>query len=180
MPPPPPGAYGAQVVGLWPLGLTKNARILVIVFIVLGAVGYIGQRAISFGHPFQQTIARLEVQTAYSQVSSDTLTFRSSAQTCASQGGSNELQCLNSAAGTWASGLQSYQQALGNVSFPASVGTQAAAAESAAAQAASAVNTLASSTTVQEFVATDNSTQFQTTLEAADSTYHTLYSALGG
>jgi hypothetical protein len=154
--------------------------VLTVIFIVLGVAGYAAQSAFNVSHPFQNVFARIEVQAAYSSVGSDTQAFRTAAQACARQGGDTELQCLNSAAGTWASGLQDYSTALSNVTYPASVQGQASAAESAAQQAATAVNALASSPDVPTFVATDNSSQFQETLDAADTTYRALYSALGG
>ncbi len=178
--PPVPGAYGTPIAGLWPLALTKGARVLAVFFIVGGALTYVVLPVLNVGQPFQKVVARVEVQAAYTQVSSDTATFRTAAQACQSQGAGDDLQCLDSAASTWSSGLQAYASALSDVNYPSSVQVQASAAEDAASTAANAVDSLASSTSVQAFVATDNSPQFRAVLDAADSTFQTLDTALGG
>jgi hypothetical protein len=184
MPPPPPGAlglgYGASIVGLWPLVLTKGARAMTVVFIVLGALVYVGLQVfnVGFGNVFQKAIARVQVQNAYAQLSSDTVTFRSDSQACRTA--SDPLQCLDAAAASLAAGFQDYATALSSVSYPSSVDVQASAAESAASAGGSAVNSLASSATIQAYAATAGSQEFQSSLNEVDSTYRALDSALGG
>jgi hypothetical protein len=186
MPPPPPGpsglGYGAAIVGLWPLVLTKGARALTIVFIVLGALLYAGSQVFNFGFGdvIQKSIARLVVQNAYSQVETATTTFQSTLRSCEGLTSGTQTACATAAAGSLASSLQSYETTLSTVNFPASVQVQASAAEQAATTAVSEANTLAASATLQQFSTTIASPDFIEAFRALGSTYHELDTALGG
>jgi hypothetical protein len=186
MPPPPPGptglGYGAAIVGLWPLVLTKGARTLTIVFIVLGALLYGGLQVFNFGfsNVLQKSIARVLVQSSYAQVETATSTFQSSVRSCQSLSVDTQTACATAAAGSLASSVQSYQTTLSSVNFPASVQVQASAAEGAAAAALSEANTLASSTTLQQFGTIIDSPGFQGAFRDLGVTYHALDTALGG
>ena len=186
MPPPPPGpsglGYGAAIVGLWPLVLTKGARTLTIVFIVLGALLYGGLQVfnIGFGNVLQKSIARVVVQNSYSQVETATTTFQSSIRSCQGLSADTQTACATAAAGSLASSLQSYQSTLSTVNFPASVQVQASAAEAAASAAVSEANTLAASTTLQQFGTIIDSPGFLGAFRDLGFTYHALDTALGG
>ena len=152
-PPPPPPAYapmpppplaapypmsGYAPQSLWPLALTKAARVLAIVFIVLGAVVSIGFTSInasgSLGplQGFEQAIARVEVGAAHDSLKNATDTFKSSTLQCESEAESAAIQCLDQAAAALAAAFQTYGDALSRIHFPDSATDEANAAESAA------------------------------------------------
>ena len=194
LPPPPPGAmpplppgpqgvgYGASIVGLWPLALSKGARTLTVVFIVLGALVYGGLQVFNFGFSglFQKAIARVEVQNAYSQVETATTTFQSALRACQGLTVASATACSTAAAGNLATSLESYETTLTNVNFPTSVQVQASAAESAATNAVSEANNLAASTTLQQFSSLIGSPSFLEAFRTLGTTYNELDTALGG
>ncbi len=190
MPPPPPASpyplAGYAPRALWPLALTKAARILAIVFIVLGAVVSVGFNSInrsgSFGplQGFEQTIARVEVGAAHDVLKNATDAFKSSTQQCESQAESVATQCLDQAAAALAGAFQTYGDALSRVNYPSSATVQAQAAEAAARQASAQLNDLAQSSGIDAYGATARSPAFADSLQAVDDTYSALYTALGG
>ena len=111
MPPPPPAApypvTGYAPQSLWPLALAKGARVMAVVFIVLGAVVSVGFNSLNVGggfgplKGFDRAIARFEVGVAHDGLTSATDTFRSRAtQQCGSE--PDPIQCLDQAASTLA------------------------------------------------------------------------------
>ncbi len=140
MPPPPPAApypvTGYAPQSLWPLALAKGARVMAVVFIVLGAVVSVGFNSLNVGggfgplKGFDRAIARFEVGVAHDGLTSATDTFRTSTQQCGSE--PDPIQCLDQAASTLAGAFQAYGDALSRVNYPDSATAQAQAAESAA------------------------------------------------
>jgi hypothetical protein len=186
-PPPPPATYpvtGYAPQSLWPLALAKGARVLAIVFIVLGAVVSVGFNSIDRNANFgplkglDQAIARLEVGVAHDSLSNATDTFKTSTQQC--DAAPDPIQCLDQAASSLAGAFQTYGDALSRVNYPDSATTQAQEAETAARTAAAEVSDLSRSADVESYSATAQSAGFESSLQAVDSTYSALYSALGG
>ena len=188
MPPPPPVSsypvWGYAPRSLWPLALTKGARVLAIVFIVLGAVVSIGVNSINrsgnFGplKGFEQAIARVEISAAHDSLKNATDTFKTSTLQCGSE--SDGIQCLDQAAAALAGAFQTYGDTLSRVNYPDTASTQALAAEAAARQASAQVNDLAQSADIDSYGATARSAAFANSLQAVDDTYSALYTALGG
>ena len=190
MPPaPPPGPYpmsGLQpsLQSLWPLALTKGARVLAIIFIVLGAVTYVGVNSLGgFGSigPFksiEQALDRIQVQAAHDNLSSATDTFRTATQQCEAQ--AETIQCLDQAASSLAAAFQTYSSALARINYPSSANAQAGAAESAAQQAYSEIIALSQAGDLQTYGQTAQSPQFTGALQNVDLTYGNLNTALGG
>jgi len=186
LPPPPPGSYGfipAGFVGLrWPLLLSKGARVLVVVWIVLGAiVGVVYFTSIgnisSSVNSIDQTIARDNTHNAYNALASATDTFKTQTQAC---GSSPELQCLEQADSTWATAIQAYGAQLSAIPYPSSAQSDADAAQAAARQASTVVTALASSSDAAAYSAASQNPDFQSSLNNVDSTYNELIQALGG
>jgi hypothetical protein len=188
-PPPPPGQYpqsGFQPSpqSLWPLVLTKAARIMAIVFIVLGAIAYVGFNSLNSSNsvgPFagiEKSLARVQVQSAHSDLASATSTFKTSTQQCESQ--VQPIQCLDQAASALAGAFQTYGQALSNISYPSSATGQADAAEAAAQAARSQMDALSRAGDAQTYNQVAQSSGFSASLQAVDDTYQNLVTALGG
>jgi hypothetical protein len=176
--------YSPSPQSLWPLALTKGARVLSIIFIVLGAVTYVGFNSLgSFGSvgPFkgiEQALDRLQVQAAHDNLTSATDTFRTATQQCESQ--AEPIQCLDQAASSLAGAFQTYGNALSRINYPSSANAQAGAAESAAQLAYSEITSLSQAVDIQAYSQTAQSRQFASSLQAVDTTYNNLYGALGG
>jgi len=193
-PPPPPGAYppgayppgpqSGQPTSLWPLVLSKGARGLAVVFIVIGAIGYVGQVTLLASGisvtSIEQTVSRQGVRDAYAQLSSATDTFKAQTQNCSSQPSGSELACLEQADHAWATAIQDYETTLSTLVYPSSAQVEADAAQSAARQAASIVASLAASPDEQAYSAASQNPAFQAALDGVDTTYTALIQALGG
>ena len=187
VPPPPPGAMPPgspmpQSFG-WPLVLTKAARVLTVVFIIVGAVFFVVGRTASFSINFnsiESTIARDGVNSAYSSLATATNTFKSQTEACANQPNSTALQCLEQADSTWASAIQTYESALSVIVYPMSAQSEADAAQAAARQATATVNALAGSPDIQAYTTMTQTPGFRAALHNVDTTYAELVRALGG
>ena len=187
MPPPPPGAYGAvppvpPTFG-WPLVLTKAARVLTVVFIIVGAVFFVVTRTASFSFNFnsiESSIARDGVNAAYSSLATATNTFKAQTQACTNQPNSVALQCLEQADSNWATAIQTYESALSVLIYPTSAQSAADAAQAAARQASTTVNALANSPDIQAYTTITQSPRFRAALNNVDTTYNQLIQALGG
>ena len=190
MPPPPLASpypmSGYAPQSLWPLALSKAARVMAIVFIVLGAVVSIGFNSInrsgSLGplQGFERAIARVEVAAAHDTLKNATDTFKSSTLQCESEAEPAAIQCLDQAAAALAGAFQTYGDALSRVNYPDSATDEARAAQRAARQASAQVNGLAQSAGIDAYGATARNAAFGNSLQAVDITYAALYSALGG
>lgn len=193
VPPPYPGAMPPIAAGptgypqfrsgsFWPLVLSKGARALVVIVIVVGSLTYVvSQVALNrFGQNLTQTLARHQVQTAYSDVSSATDTFKTQRQACLTRGGTTELSCLEQADRDWASAIETYESDLSVVVYPVSAQPAAQDSRYAATEAVGAVTSLANSPTLQAHATDFQSPGFRATINNVDSTYHTLNQALGG
>lgn len=188
MPPPPPGAYGAvppvpPTFG-WPLVLSKGARVLTVILIVIGAISFVVNRTsthFSFSfNTIESSIARDGVNAAYSSLATATNTFKSQTQSCTNQPNSVALQCLEQADSTWANAIQTYESALSVLVYPSSAQSEADAAQAAARQASATVNALANSPDIQAYTTITQSPSFRASLNNVDTTYNELIRALGG
>jgi len=179
-PPPPPSPYGAApgaFQGLWPLVLTKGARVMAIVFIVLGAVAYVSINSLQFSG-LKNDLVRIQVQAAHDNLVSATDTFQTSTKSCESD--ADPIQCLDQAAADLAGAFQSYDQALNDINFPSSVSVQASAAETAARAAQNQIIALSQAGSLQAYSQVAQGPGFSSALQSVDTTYHDLYVALGG
>ena len=168
----------------WPLVLSKGARILTVVLIVLGAISFVVNRSTThFSFSFntiESSIARDGVHSAYSSLATATNTFKSQTQSCTNQPNSVALQCLEQADSNWASAIQTYESALSVLVYPSSAQSEADAAEAGARQASATVNALANSPDIQAYTTFTQSSSFRAALNNVDTTYNDLISALGG
>jgi hypothetical protein len=193
MPPPPPfGSYPAgppmgMAGSVWPLLLSKGARVLTVVFIVVGAAFYMAVQALSpvSGHvsfnSIEATVARDATQSAYQSLVSATNTFKSQTQACTNQSNPSDIQlrCLEQADSTWASSIQAYSTALSVLIYPSPAQPAAEAAQAAARKAVTTVTDLARSPDGQSYSTASQSQAFQSTLSNVDATYTALIQALG-
>jgi hypothetical protein len=160
--------------------LTKGARVLAVIFIVLGAVAYLSTTVIRIGSigNLDNFVARTEVQAAYSNLATASNTFRTSTSQCGQQ--SDPIQCLDQAASALHNAIQDYSDALARINFPDSVTYEATAAESAAQAASEQVSQLAQSSDGTAYEETAQSPEFSQSLRDLDDSYRTLDVALGG
>jgi len=193
MPPPPFVNYpaGPPLVpagSLWPLLLSKGARGLVVIFIVLGVVGDVSLQVASRAvlhfnlNSLEGSLDRVATQNAYQSLAVATNTFKSQTQACAAQSSSPDvkLHCLEQADTAWASSIQVYSTALSVLYYPATAQPAADAAQAAAGQAVTTLTSLANSPDSQSYLSTSQSQAFQSTLNNVDTTYNALIRALGG
>ncbi|MGD0880616.1 MAG: DUF4389 domain-containing protein [Acidimicrobiales bacterium] len=191
-PPPPPGYYGpigpatAPPMQRWPLVLTKAARTMTVVFIVVGAVAYLTY-TVALRPKFdlggiETTIARDEVVSSYSTYSEQSRTLATTIRACSASAvpGPGELHCLEQADRSWAQALQSYSSDLSGSPYPASAVGPAQAAEAAATRAATILDYAADAPDLSSYEAAVTDPDFAMALDNVDSTYQQLYRALGG
>ena len=168
----------------WPLLLSKGARILTVIFIVVGAIAYVSIGSVtrfSFGiTSIETTVARNSTQAAYSELITATDTFKSQTQACNAKSGSSELPCLEQADHAWAGAIGNYGSALSGITYPSSAQAEADAAQAASRQAAVVVDNLVNSPDGQSYSTASQSPAFRSALNAVDGTYNALIRALGG
>ena len=195
VPPPPPAPFAGYPAGppmvmagsVWPLLLSKGARVLTVVFIVLGAVFYVALQALSQAsvhfnfNSIETTVARDATQSAYQSLVSATNTFKTRTQACAVQSNPSDVQlrCLEQADSAWASSIRAYSTALSVLIYPSSAQSAADAAQAAASKAVTTVNNLAESPDARSYSTASQSPVFQSTLNKVDTTYTSLIEALG-
>ena len=163
--------------------LSKGARILVVVFIVLGVIGYVARIRVthfSFNiNSIEQTVARDSTRDAYNQLATATNNFKVQTQACSTQSDTS-LQCLEQADASWATAIGTYGTALSGILYPTADQGLADSAEAAAQHAQQVVKHLADSPDAAAYSAASQSPDFQSSLNDVDSTYNTLIQALGG
>ena len=173
---------------LWPLLLSKGARVLIVIFIVFGTVGYLSLQVVSWAafpfnlNSFEGSLDRVAAQSAYQSLATATNSFKSQTQACAAQSSSPDVQlhCLEQADSAWATSIQTYSTALSVLFYPTSAQTAAAAAQAAAGQAVTTLTNLANSPDTQSYLSVSQSQAFQSTLNNVDTTYNALIRVLGG
>jgi hypothetical protein len=184
MPAYPMGPPAGPPSSPWPLLLSKGARILTVVFIVVGALAYVSFTAVtrsSFSITSIETaVARTSTQAAYSELVTATDTFKAQTQACSAKSGPSELSCLEQADHAWAGAITTYGSALSGIPYPSSVQVEANAAQAAARQASAVVTSLANSSDGQSYSTASQSPGFRSALNAVDSTYNALIGALNG
>ena len=176
------------VGSLWPLLLSKGARVLTVIFIVLGATFYLSIQVFSRVlvhvnfNSIEGTVDRAATQNAYQSLAVATNTFKSQTQACAAQSSSSDvkLHCLEQADTAWASSVQVYSTALSVLYYPTSAQPAADAAQAAADQAVTTLTSLANSPDSQSYLNMSQGQAFQSTLNNVDTTYNALIRALGG
>ena len=164
--------------------LSKGARGLAVVFIVIGAFGFaayfVAIPTVLGVTSIQQTIARDATQNAYDTLGPATATFKSQTQACSVQSSDSTLTCLEQADIAWADAIRAYGSALSTIPYPASAQVEADAAQSAAGQAAELMTRLGDAPDGPAYSAISQDPSFQTTLDSVDSTYDALIQVLGG
>jgi hypothetical protein len=184
MPTYPMGPPAAAPPSGWPLLLSKGARILTVIFIVVGAIAYVSIGSVthfSFGiTSIETTVARNSTQAAYAELVTATDTFKSQTQACSAKSGSSELSCLEQADHAWAGAIGNYGAALSGITYPSSAQVEADAAQAAARQASAVVTSLADSPDGQSYSTASQSPAFRSALNAVDGTYNALIGALNG
>ena len=155
---------------------------LAIVFIVLGAVGYVGQSILNASlqrnafSGLTTTLDRAQVELAHDQLRTASATFASSTRSC--QGQTDPVPCLDQAASALASAFQAYGDSLAQIGFPNSAASEGAAAVAAARSATSQIQDLAQSPDLATYSSTAGSAAFSGSLQTVDTTYAELVDAL--
>lgn len=188
LPPPGPDAGPGRI---WPLFLTKAARTLTIVLLVLGAVGFIGYVAVigsgvtvssSISNSIESSIASSETQAAYSALRTPASTFVTATRACQSvatpAATAGELQCLQAADGTFATAIQEYQSTLAGINYPADAQSEADAAVTAARQLDALLQSLVEAPDAQTYLAISTGSAFSVASHALDTTYNRLMTTL--
>jgi hypothetical protein len=177
-----PGTPGPGTWTRWPLVLTRAARRMVVVFLVVGAVTYGGYlfvlRPALHLPSIQAVIAANQTESAYRIVVAAGQTFDTSLSTCPTDDDSAELQCLQQANFTWSAALGAYSNRLSLIDFPASSQTEAEAAEAAADRASNAVFDLATSQDLPSFEETARSKVFRSDVDGVEPAYVGLFDSL--
>jgi hypothetical protein len=182
----PPGSYGSPgpfgyPVRFWPLVLTKSARTMAMVFIVLGSLYLVASNSYRPHFDFQSietSIAADQTKSAYDDVSTATRTYLTALRAC-SDAPARFLPCAEHADMIWAQAIQDYRSLLGIVPYPTSAQFQADAARSAAAAAVVSIHTLAASPDIAAYQAANADPSLRATVDEVDTTYAGLMHALG-
>jgi hypothetical protein len=206
MPPPPPPPVPAIYAGapvpstapplpvgstagpwrVWPLLLSKAARTLTIVLVVIGSIGLVAYMvvipAIVHTTAIGSVVAADETQSAYDTLQTQSNTFISSSKSCRanSTSTSGELQCLQATDNTFGTAVQGYEAALNGISYPSSAQGEANAAIAAARQVDAQMQSLTTAPDAQTYQSIVNAPAFDASLQALDSTFNQLMSTLTG
>jgi hypothetical protein len=186
-PGPMPPDYGGPVWAagsaprLWLLVLTKAARTMTAVLLVLGAVGIVAY-ALVVPHLFKFTSIEASidselVSTDYTLLTTAEQTFTTATQACSGTAAAGQLACFQSADSAWAQALRTYGSQLGDIGMPSSAQPEAMAAIDAADGAASAYQGLASAN-AQSYAAASTSPAVTTSFQTVQRTYNDLINAL--
>jgi hypothetical protein len=109
----PTAGSGADDPG-WRLFLSEGARVLMVVFIVLGALLGVANIALRIGnHSLQDLAARLQVQAAYDQLNTVMVTYEADTKACQSS-----LSCLTGPARTVAPSFGAFVTTLQGIVMP--------------------------------------------------------------
>jgi len=182
----PPGTFGPPGFGgyparFWPLVLTKGARTMTVVFIVLGSLYFLATNAYRPHVNFQTietSIAADQTQSAYNDVSTATRTYLTTVKACATSA-VDLLGCVEQADTTWAQAIQAYGAQLGQITYPTPAQAEAVAARSAATAAAVSVGALATSPDIQSYDAAYADPTLKAAVDNVDTTFTQLMHALG-
>ena len=188
LPPPGPDAGPGRI---WPLFLTKAARTLTIVLLVLGAVGFIGYAAVigsgvtvtsSISNSIDSSIASSETQAAYNALRTPTSMFVTATRACQAvatpAATAGELRCLQAADGTFATAIQEYQSTLAGINYPSGAQSEADAAVTAARQLDALLQSLVEAPDAQTYMAISTGSAFGVASHAVDTTYNRLMTTL--
>ena len=199
--PPPYGSppFAAPVVEApvpwspWRLLLSSGGRVLLTLYIIVGAIGYIGynvfvsaathgnnQSAFSFNGGSAVHAQNLAVD-AYNTLSTSAKTYVSATTACQSQatGSTAQVQCLETADSAFSSALHVYAAKLAVIDYPSSVDNQAQNAQDAAVSAANALDSIAGSgSDAGAFNSAVQASNVQAALNRVDSTFNALNTAL--
>ncbi len=197
LPPPPlppfpspvaPSGFEAGPGRVWPLLLTRAARTLTIVLIVLGAVGAVAYVTVvstsvrfsaSITHAIESSIAASETQTAYEALQTPASTFVAATKSCpANASTASVLQCLQAADGNFATAVQGYQSALSEITYPSTAQGEATMATAAARHLDALLESLVAAPDAQSYAAISTGPDFGAASRALDSTYIALMDTL--
>ncbi|MGA2836836.1 MAG: DUF4389 domain-containing protein [Acidimicrobiales bacterium] len=179
----PPGGWASgPAPRLWPLVLTRAARVMTAVLMVLGAVASIAYVA-AVPHlvgvtSLQSRVDSEVVSVDYSTLEGASQTFRTATQACQASPAASQLACLESADAAWAQALRTYGSAIELIGVPSAARSAATAAVEAANSAASTFESLASSPDAQSYSAAAVAPSISASLDAVDRTYDELVSTL--
>jgi hypothetical protein len=171
--------------------LTKAARTLTVVLIVLGAIGLVAYVvvittsatfSVSISNSIDSSIAASETQAAYEALRTPTSTFVAATKSCqavaAPAATADELRCLQAADGTFATAIQGYQSTLAEIAYPSIARGEAAAAVAAARQLDVLLQSLVGAPDAQAYVAISTGPALSVAPHALDATYNRLMATL--
>lgn len=181
-PPPPPipaTEVGAPVVTEMPSGtlvLSGGARKLLILFLILGALNWIGfgVRAATAKKALDSSQANAALGSAYTAFAARTTAFGSALQGC--ETAQDPLGCEQAAERELLEGLSAFDARLDDIDFPGEADREAADLTSASARLRSALNDLISAASDDEYLSRVGA--FQTAAERFDAAVTALSRAL--
>ena len=169
----------------WSLILSLGARKLVVVFFVLGAIGYaaVPLSLIALGSAISNPAVTAQNQAvdAYNTLAITAKSFEASSAACSqlTTGGAAIVACVESNDAKFATALDTYVAALQAINFPTAVSAEAAAAIAAATKASAAMKSLANAgSDAQSYQAAVSASDLQNVLNQVDSTFNQLNAAL--
>jgi hypothetical protein len=173
---------GGYPTRFWPLVLTKSARTMTIVFIVVGAIAYVGysvtiRTAFHFNvNSIEASVAQSEVEAAYSTLATSTQTFKSATEACniGAATESSELACLKQADRAWTQALQTYGSSISEFLYPESARADANAATASVDRAVAYLDNVAAAPDLQSYSALVTNSNFRSTLSDVDTTFNQL------
>ncbi len=188
----PTGPFSAPWVGVaagpdrqWRLELSSKARTLVVVFFVLGVLGYFVDAAIAIPtflgvqRASQAVTAQNQTAEAFSTLEQQAQSFSSQGTSCGQMAQSTAAACFEANDARFATGLTEYSQALTSIDYPTSVVSQVAAARSAADQASQTLVHLSQlGPDLSTYQSAAGNSNFQAEADQIDATTRQLSSAL--
>lgn len=184
--PPPPVGFDAGPWRVWPLLLSRAARTLTIVLVVIGSIGLVAYMVVIPASVhitgIGSVLAADETQLAYDTLQTQSNTFISGSKSCRANAtsASEELQCLQATDATFATAVQGYGSGLNGISYPSSAQGEADAAIAAAHRVDVQMQSLAAAPDAQTYQAIVDGTAFSSSLQALDSTFTQLMNTLNG
>ncbi len=173
--------------GTWSLLLSSGARKLVVVFFVLGVVGYVAVPVSvavlgsSISSHAQAITAQNQAADAYNTLTTAGTTLQTETAQCdqSTSSGTSPLSCLETADAKFAAALDSYAQSLAAIDFPTAVSSQASAAIASATKASGVMKNLSTiGTSAASYNAAATSPLLRSSLTEVDSTFNALNTAL--
>lgn len=175
-----PRSGSAALPESWRLTLSQGARRLVALFLVLGAVVFVGtivvdaNLATSLNSRASAANAAVQIQSAHTQLGSAFTNFETTARGC-----NGNLSCVTKADAAMARAVGVFGQRLRAVAVPASAVAADGELESVTSQMRAAFAKLAVSASVAQYQQTVTSINIQAVLNKFDADYTRFMTALG-